>query len=59
MQNKLTPEQESFVKLANDQGFTTEITPPRPQPPTSDVLDKRGLAAALKIYSSDYTLTLV
>ena len=26
MQNKLTPEQESFVKLANDQGFTTEIT---------------------------------
>jgi hypothetical protein len=26
MQNKLTPEQESFVKIANDQGFTTEIT---------------------------------
>ena len=26
MQNKLTPEQESFVKLANDQGFTNEIT---------------------------------
>ena len=26
MQNKLTPEQESFVKLANDQGFKTEIT---------------------------------
>ena len=27
MQNiKLTPKQESFVKLANDAGFTTEIT---------------------------------
>ena len=27
MQNvKLTPKQESFVKLANDEGFTTEIT---------------------------------
>ncbi len=26
MQNKLTPEQESFVKLANDQGITKEIT---------------------------------
>ena len=26
MQNKLTPEQESFVKVANEQGFTTEIT---------------------------------
>ena len=26
MQNKLTTEQESFVKIANDQGFTTEIT---------------------------------
>ena len=26
MQNKLTPVQESFVKIANDQGFTTEIT---------------------------------
>ena len=26
MQNKLTPEQESFVKIANDKGFTTEIT---------------------------------
>ena len=27
MQNvKLTPEQESFVKLANDKGFTKEIT---------------------------------
>ena len=23
---KLTPKQESFVKLANDEGFTTEIT---------------------------------
>ena len=26
MQNKLTPEQESFVKIANDNGFTNEIT---------------------------------
>ena len=27
MQNiKLTPKQKSFVKLANDEGFTTEIT---------------------------------
>jgi len=26
MQNKLTPEQESFVKIANDNGFTKEIT---------------------------------
>ena len=26
MQNKLTPEQESFVKIANEEGFTTEIT---------------------------------
>jgi hypothetical protein len=26
MQNKFTPEQESFVQLANDQGFTKEIT---------------------------------
>ena len=26
MQNKLTPEQESFVKIANDKGFTTKIT---------------------------------
>ena len=27
MQNiKLTPKQESFVKVANEQGFTTEIT---------------------------------
>ena len=27
MQNiKLTPKQESFVKLANDEGFTTKIT---------------------------------
>ena len=26
MQNKLTPEQESFVKIANDKGFTKEIT---------------------------------
>ena len=26
MQNKLTPEQESFVKIANAKGFTTEIT---------------------------------
>ena len=25
MQNKLTPEQESFVKIANDNGFTNEI----------------------------------
>ena len=23
---KLTPEQESFVKIANDKGFTTKIT---------------------------------
>ena len=26
MQNKLTPEQESFVKSANDKGFTTKIS---------------------------------
>ena len=26
MQNKLTPEQESLVKIANDNGFTNEIT---------------------------------
>ena len=26
MQNKLTPEQESFVKSANDKGFTTQIS---------------------------------
>ena len=26
MQNKLTAEQESFVKIANDNGFTNEIT---------------------------------
>ena len=26
MQNKLTPEQQSFVKIANDNGFTNEIT---------------------------------
>ena len=26
MQKKLTPEQESFVKIANDNGFTKEIT---------------------------------
>ena len=26
MQNKLTPEQESFVKIANDNGCTKEIT---------------------------------
>ena len=26
MQIKLSPEQEAFVKIANDKGFTTEIT---------------------------------
>ena len=26
MQIKLSPEQEAFVKIANDNGFTTEIT---------------------------------